>query len=392
MRTPILTSSDPPTRPASATAQSGGPLVTALLLAVFSIPFVGGIVGRTLDGGWWPDLDAIVCAGTRVEQGLSPYSAAMCPGTHSAAFVYAPIVAEAAAGLIAQFGPTGFRLGYIVVFALALGVCAFEALVWPLPAVTLRARAMFMALVTGTLVTAGNVGVICHAAIIGALLAFPRRRAPFLAAVALATLIKPTFAAYLVVLLLEPVGWRTKFGRLMAGVGAVAAAAGVVFLFERPALQDWAHSLRQAALIAQSGRGFLGWAAQAGLDGASPVGACAFALLAALLILAGLSTVRRAAFGPNETLAFALGLAQLLNPRLMTYDELALVPMGALTCLAAGRISSALGAGVRIALGLACGLALVCGCVGWMLAGQRAAALTLTLATVVVGARSWRRP
>jgi hypothetical protein len=172
----------------------------------------------------------------------------------------------------------------------------------------------------------------------------------------------------------------------------VAAVAGVVCIFDRPALQDWARSLRQVALVAQSGRGFLGWAAQAGLDGASPAGVCAFALLAALLVLAGLSTVRRAAFGRNETLAFALGLAQLLNPRLMTYDELALVPMAALTCVAAGRISPALGAGVRIALGLACGVALVSGCVGWMSAGQRAAALTLTLATLVVGAQSWRRP
>jgi hypothetical protein len=376
----------------TALSRSGGPAVTALLFAVFSIPLMGGIAGRTRDGGWWPDLDAIVCAGARVEQGLSPYADALCPGAHPAAFVYAPAIAQAAAGLIGHVGASGFRLGYIAVYALALVVCAYEALAWPLRAVSLRGRAMFMALITGALVTAGNIGVICHGAIIGALLAFPRRRAPFLAAVALAALIKPTFATYLIVLLFDPVRWRTKIGRLTAGVGVVAAAAAVVCVFDRSTLQEWGRSLRQVALVDQSGRGFLGWASQAGLDGASPAGAAAFALLAALLVLGGLSTVRRAGFAANETLVFAMGLAQLLNPRLMTYDELALVPMAALTCVAAGRISPGLGAAVRVALGLACGLALVCGCVGWMLVGQRAAALTLTLAALTVGAHSWRRP
>jgi hypothetical protein len=360
-------------------------------LLVFAVPMLGGIVGRTRDGGWWPDLDAIVCAGARVEQGFSAYGGGLCPGAHPAAFVYAPIVAQASDWLVGHLGASEFRLAYVAAYILALAMCAYEALLSPLQGVTLRMRAMFMALVTGTLITAGNVGVICHGAIIGTLLGFPRRRAPFIAMVALASLIKPTFATYLVVLLLEPVRWTTRFVRMIFGVGAVGAAAGVVAIFDRAALQDWGKALRRVVLTDQAGRGFLGWAAQLGLDGASPVGGAVFVALAVLLTLAGLSTVRRAAFGQREVVVFGVGLAQLLNPRLMTYDELALAPMAALTCLAAAQVSPTLGMRVRWGLALACVAALAAGCVGWMSAGQRFAAFALTVASLVVGLQSWRR-
>jgi hypothetical protein len=304
--------------------------------------------------------------------------------------VYAPIVAQGSAFLLEHHGPAAFRAGYILVYVLALSLCGYEALLWPLDQLTLRSRAMFMAFVTGTLVTAGNIGLICHAAIIGSLLGFPRRRAPFVAAVCLAVLIKPTFATYLVVLLLEPVTQRTKVARMSAGLGAVAVVATLLSMVGRSTFPEWGRALRRVALSQQPGRGFLGWAAQLGLDGTSAAGAAIFVVLAFFLVLAGWSTVRRAAFGPRETLAFAIGLAQLLNPRLMTYDALALVPLGALICLAASRVSPAFGGQVRGVLALACALAVVLGCVGWMPEGQRIAAFALTMASLAVGFRSWR--
>ena len=187
-------------------------LPTRTLALFFFTPFIVAILYRLATGyWWWRDFDAVLCAGTRVLHGAGPYdAAAACPGLQPADYVYPPQVAWLAAPVVKAFGVANLRFGFVFVQLAACVFLAWLMLARRLEHLSVRSRLPALGLVAGGVVACGNLAIACHALAAASLLGFRRTRAPFIAAVVLISLIKPVYATYLVVLLLENVSWRTR--------------------------------------------------------------------------------------------------------------------------------------------------------------------------------------
>lgn len=335
-----------------------------LLALLVSPPLVVGLASRLFNGyWWWNDFDAMACAGLHVAQGISAYAGhPLCQGLRPAAFVYPPQVAWTVSGLITTFGLGPVKLVYAalyIVVALWLGRVLYLRAT---PHAGAKARLLSLGLVTGGVIACGNVAILCHALIVASLLGFRRSRLPFILAVALASAIKPVFAIALVVLILEPAPLRTRLGRIAGAVAALGGLAAVILLTGRGELADWMQALHRTVLIGRPGSGFLGWAAALG----APVGGVgallAWAVFATIMTGAGAMIVKAAPFRRDEIWLFGLGLAQLINPRLMGYDLPMLAPAVALAMAAAGQLPAPRATAVRWALGLVCFAALSLAC------------------------------
>lgn len=335
-----------------------------LLGLVFGAPLVVPLVARLFNGfWWWKDFDAMACAGVDAARGLGVYAAhPICQGLQPSAFVYPPQIAWAFAGLIGTFGLTPVKLAYVALYiavALWLGWLLFLR---ALPHAPARSRLLALGLVTGGVIACGNVAILCHALIAASLLGFRRTRIPFILAVALAAAFKPVFVTALVVLAIERTDWRTRLGRAaLAGV-ALGAVGAAILLTGRHELAAWAAALQRTVLVGRPGSGFLGWAAALGLPAGGIGALAAWALFAGVMTAAGALIVRAAPLSRSETWLFGLGLAQLINPRLMGYDLQMLAPTIALSMVVAGRLAPPWGVGLRRALGLICIIALVLAC------------------------------
>jgi len=238
------------------------------------------------------------------------------------------------------------------------------------------------------------VAIACNALVAVSLLLFPRTRAPFIAAVALICWIKPTYAIYLVVLLLDKAPWRTRIVRAGLGALAVAAVGLAIVSTGGPEVAAWREALQRVLVPVNLGGGLLRLMANLGLPISGPPALAAFALYAALMTVAGIAIAeaREGAFAADERWLFGLGLVQLINPRPMSYDLLVLAPAVALIGVAAGGISPAFGALVRRWLLAMCIVATALGIV--FLGGHAAVWTPILLAFTLMGvglALAWRR-
>jgi len=314
---------------------------TWLLAALLSLPLTVALISRLFTGyWWWNDFDAIACAGAQSQHGLPIYAVSgACAGLRPAAFVYAPMVARGAGFLTGLLGLTAFKALYVTLYVAAsawLGLALFRSRAF---AASARDRIAGLGLITGGVIACGNIAILCHALVLASLLAFPRRRLPFIAAVALAAAVKPVFGTYLVVLLLDRGPLTVRAARAAFGAAAVGAVIAAGFLTAGADNPAWRAALDQVVLTGRPGVGFLGWIAPLALSG--PVAIAAFALFAAMVILAAHRLSRRLVLGDGETMLLAVGAAQLLNPRLMGYDLQMLAP--ALAILITAEASLGLG-------------------------------------------------
>jgi hypothetical protein len=321
-----------------------------LLTLLFLPPLLVTLVVHLFDGyWWWRDLDAVLCAGMRSAAGLPIYAAhPSCPGLQPADYVYPPQVAQLAALLVQRASVSDLRAGFAALQALALLWLGWLMLARPLAHVSRRARIPGLGIVDGGNVACGNIAIACHALVAATLLAFRRTRLPFIAAVALISVIKPVYATYLVVLLLDAAPWRT---RLIRGAAAAVVLAGVGLLIWRTAgpgeLHAWQDALHRVVVHGKPGGGLLGLIARTGLPSQGLFPIAAFAVYAALMTVAGLAIVESAPFSADERWLFGLGLAMLINPRPLGYDFVVMAPAIAIAGLAAGRVSDRLGLVVR---------------------------------------------
>jgi dolichol-phosphate mannosyltransferase len=369
----------------------GRPWLHAVL---FSPPLVVALISRSFNGfWWWNDFDAIACSGQRAAQGLSIYSAhAVCPGMRPSAFVYSPQVAHVAGWLQQVLGSGGFKGLYLVLYVVTALWLGWLMFVRPMNDVSLRLRIAALGLVTGGVIACGNIAILCHAMVAGSLLCFRRTRAPFITAVILAAAIKPVFATYLVVLVLDAVPWRARASRLGTAALALAGAAGVLVLTAGPDLGAWGHALSSVVLQNRPGVGFLGWIkALGGSDAGVPtlVGYAAFALI---LSAAGVVVAELGRLDAENRWLLGLGLAQLINPRLMGYDLQMLAPLIALTAAASTSISPRAADSVGRTLWVVCMAALVLAdlsMVPWA-AGWAPPVISLLFAGVASGL-AWKR-
>jgi hypothetical protein len=329
-----------------------------LLALIFSPPLVVTLVWRAVTPWWWwRDFDAVICAGQRAAAHLPIYAAhPACPGLQPADFVYPPQVAWLAAPLVQHVSPEALRLGFALLQA---GVCLWLGwlmLIRPLPHLSQRARIPALGLVDGGIIVCGNLAIACHALVAASLLTLKRSRWLFIVAVALVSVLKPVYATYLVVLLLDKAPWRVRLARTAAGVAALAAVGAALWATGGSEFAAWREALDRMVVHGKPGGGLVGLFAVLGLPTTGPLPILAFLAFAGLMTIAGLAIAeaREGGFSADERWLFGLGLAQLINPRPMGYDLLVMAPLVAITSLAAADVSVEAQAVARRWLLLAC--------------------------------------
>ncbi|MGA0601974.1 glycosyltransferase [Caulobacter sp. KR2-114] len=376
--------------PESPALPARSPLSTWLLAALLSLPLTVALISRLFTGyWWWNDFDAIACAGAQAQHGLPIYGVSgACAGLRPAAFVYAPMVARAAGLLTALFGLTALKAVYVSLYVAAcawLGLALFRTRAF---AASARDRLAGLGLITGGVISCGNIAILCHGLVLASLLAFPRRRLPFIAAVALAAAVKPVFATYLIVLLLDRAPLATRAVRSVLGAAAAGAVIAAGFLTAGADNAAWQAALDKVVLTGRPGVGFLGWIAPLALP--TPMAIAGFALFAAMITLAAHRLSRRLRLSGTETMLLGVGAAQLLNPRLMGYDLEMLAPAMAILITA----NASLGVGGRIttrqALWTVAIASAVLGCLSQVTIAAALAPPAIALALVIAGLVAWR--
>ncbi len=301
----------------------------ALFGFVFLFPILGNVISRlTRKHGWWlNDYDALICGAGSIAHGQSPYSLhPVCDGLRPAPFVYAPQVGEAFAPLVNALGFAGARDVYWVVLLPALALLVWFGLAKAMPKSPFWPRLMTFAAINGSVFACGNIGLVLHALVIAAALNLKRARWPFVVAVILGAVVKPVFLTYLIVLLLEdrPVPQRLRAFAVSAVMGLAAVA---VLVFDPgPFGAAWHTTLNAIVIDQQPGVGLFSYTSQIGLSAASPVAQVIYVLFAMAIAASGLVLAEGCGLDAGERVVLGLGVAQLLNPRLMDYDLMGLTP------------------------------------------------------------------
>jgi hypothetical protein len=296
---------------------------------VFLFPILGNVISRlTRKHGWWlNDYDALICGAHSIGIGQSPYGLnPVCDGIRPAPFVYAPQVGDVFAPLVNGLGFGGARWVYLIPLVPALFVLVWFGLAKAMPKAPFWPRLMTFAAINGSVFACGNIGLVLHAIVIVAALNIRRSRLPFIAAVIIGALVKPVFLTYLIVLLLEerPLAPRLRDFALSAVLG-LGAVAGLMLTAGRfgPA---W-HAILDAIVIQQQpGIGLFSYTSLIGFPAASPVAQALYIPFAAVIAVSALVLAEWGDFDAGERVVLGLGVAQLLNPRLMDYDLFVLTP------------------------------------------------------------------
>ncbi len=298
---------------------------------IFLFPILGAVVSKLArHRHLLNDYDALACGTWLLAHGTSPYVRhPVCPGLDAAAFVYAPQVGLAFRPFIDAFGLEGSRWVWLVVLVPAMGILMWYALFKAMPRAPYPLRLMSLAAIAGSMVTCGNAGFVLNGLIVLCALNLKRARYPFIIAVLLAAFIKPVMLTWLFVLLVDDRPWRSRI--VATGVSAVAglASVGLIMTTAGPLRPQW-HALLGAILQEQPGVGFFSYSNLIGLAPASPVTLALLALFMVVLGLSGLVLAEGAGLSQDERIILGIGMAQLLNPRLMDYDMLTLAPFVAL--------------------------------------------------------------
>lgn len=296
---------------------------------VFLFPILGNVISRlTRKHGWWlNDYDALICGAHSIGLGQSPYSLnPVCEGIRPAPFVYAPQVGAVFAPLVNGLGFAGARWVFLIALLPALAVLVWFGLYKALPKAPFWLRLMTFAAINGSVFACGNIGLVLHAIVIAAALNMPRTRWLFVAAVILGALVKPVFLTYLIVLLLEKraLGVRLRDFAVAAvlGLGAVAG----LMLDAGPFGAAWHATLNAIVIQQQPGIGLFSYTSLIGFPAASPVAELLYLPFAAAIAISGLVLAEWGEFDAGERVVLGMGVAQLLNPRLMDYDLFVLTP------------------------------------------------------------------
>ncbi len=306
-----------------------------LLPLFFLFPIIGNAISRLSKHGWWlNDFDALSCGANHLRQGLSPYGLTpVCAGLRPAVDVYAPQIGQAFAPFISLFSLTGTRWAYLVVLLPMMALLVWYAILKPMDRAPRILRLMTLAAMAGSAMACGNIGLVLHGLVILAALNIKQSRWPFLIAVTLAALIKPVCLTYLIVLLYED---RAVLARLRTTLIAVCVGLSgfiALLLTAGPFAQAWQQALSVIVIHEQPGIGFFSFTSLVGLSTTSPLTLAGFAIFALIIAGSGLILAEWSGLSGFERIVLGLGVAQLLNPRLMDYDMLALAPGMALVVM-----------------------------------------------------------
>ncbi|ESQ80459.1 hypothetical protein [Asticcacaulis sp. YBE204] len=298
------------------------------LIALFTLPLSSGLVGRIIkDRPWLVDYDAYACAADTVGKGLSPYSLTpFCDGMNATPYVYAPQIAQVMAPVVETLGHDLSKTLYLLILGAALTFIGWAGMIRAFPKASPLLRIPVYAVLTGSSIASGNIGIILHALILLTAFDLDRRRWPFVAAVIFGALFKPTLLTCLLVLLYQN---RPLKDRILGGAVSGVLGVGAYVLLMKTAgglSDDWRTSLQQIVMTDQPGIGFFSWMAWFDLTAQSPVAVALAAVHTALIAGAGFLMVQFGRLTNMERIIFGLGVAQLVNPRLMDYDILYIAP------------------------------------------------------------------
>ncbi len=298
------------------------------LLCLF--PVLAGAFVRLTHHGWvLMDIDAVVCAAHTSGQGLSPYLIHSCPGLAPASYVYAPQVAAALAPLVDAIGPATTRLIYVVGLLVPATACLIWFALIRKSGLSTAYRWLAFSALTPMAFCCGNVGLVMHAGILVSRL-WSRRRWPFVVTVVLCAAVKPTFLAYLIVLLFEDRAWRLRLRDFAVAATTGVAMVGAVFAYAGVYGDAWRTALHAIALHDQPGLGWLALTAWLGIPAGSIQMLIVTALFMAAMLGAGLAIAKWGDLDSEARWLLGFGIAPLLTPRLMDYDMLLIVPFAAL--------------------------------------------------------------
>lgn len=323
-RIPVFTTD----APAWLSSRLTTPAALGWYIFAFTTPLVGGLIGRIVkERPWLVDFDALACAGVNMARDLSPYAIKpFCAGMKATPYVYAPQIADVFGHMIEALSYDLLRLTYLMALAVALGFIGWVGMVKAMPNAPNALRIPVYAILTGGSVASGNIGILLHAIILLCALQLDKQRWPFILAVIFGAFFKPTLMTYFIVLLYQN---RPLKLRLMTGIAAGITGILAYFALIKSAghlSDEWRASLDQIVLTEQPGIGFFSWMPWIGLEPSSTASIILAVLFMAMIAGLGFAMAHWGKITAFERIMLGLGVAQLLNPRLMDYDILYIAP------------------------------------------------------------------
>ncbi|OXE34970.1 MAG: hypothetical protein CGW95_16720 [Phenylobacterium zucineum] len=366
-------------------SESKNTWATVGLVALFTLPSTTGIIGRLAKGGhWFADFEAMACAGQRALAGRAMYDLNLsCPGMQATPYVYPPATAHLLAAMQRAIDFTATAAVYGALYWLAAGFLLATSL-WGIRAKgSLSDRAPYLALISGSALSWGNVAVVVHGAVAAAALLVSANLWVLSLVIAASAMIKPVFLTYIVILLLA----RQPLWKRLAASGVsvmVGLAPTVWFVLTDPGTAEAWRSVLTHFLVDAHGVSFFGWVSLLGMDIRNSLVIPAYLVFAAAIMAAGLVICEAHDLDTLSRAWIGMTAATLLNPRLMSQDLLVLGPGIIALIAAAGGVRPGSELMLRrMTIGI-CGLTLVLTVAGGRL-GQTLATLGLSANFLWIG-------
>lgn len=289
---------------------------------LFFLPLVLGILAKLHRSKYvFSEYQSVACAGLKVIQNAPIYALDLqCHGMRAASFVYIPGVAQVAAFFERYLTEPGFLALYLVLYLTAAALLIYVPLFAPQTPSNWRDKLPFAVFLSSSAFMLGNIAVILHGLVLMGVLAIEISPWLFIAGVAVAAWVKPTFLTYLVVILLLDISLVRRIGLMAVGVIIGLLPLGQFILTGGELTRQWYALLSHYVYNITPGVGFFGWLDLIGLDPAHTGAKLAYLVYAGLITLSGLVLARSLQLNRRERIWLGLSLAALLIPRIMSED------------------------------------------------------------------------
>jgi hypothetical protein len=295
------------------------------LALLFSLPFIfGSILELWRERYWLDDFEAVSCAGQALHAKLPLYiNHFACPDMQPTAYVYPPAAAKFFAMLQAGFGLSFEIFAYAGVFFFVV-YNVLRLLIKPDR--TINARAPFLVEIPGSALPSGNISIVLHGLIFLCGRWFLRAPVLLVPVVAVAAIVKPTFAVYLALFLFIKRPLPERLGLMAAGGAIIAAYFLWFYATDFSDFVNWRALAHFFGIVAERGNGILGMPGIAGIANPILLGGC-YVVFAAVILSSGLVLSELCVGEALDRLMLGVSVCLLLYPRPMGYDLLTL-PFG----------------------------------------------------------------
>lgn len=295
------------------------------LALLFSLPFIfGSVLELWRERYWLDDFEAVSCAGQALHAKLPLYiSHFACPNMAPTAYVYPPAGAKFFAIVQAHFGLSFEIFGYAGVFFFVV-YNVLRLLIEPDR--TINARAPFLVEIPGSALPSGNISIVLHGLIFLCGRWFLGMPVLLVPVVAVAAIVKPTFAVYLALFLFIKRPLPVRFALMLAGGVMIAAYFLWFYKTDFVDFVNWRALAHFFGIVAERGNGILGMPVIANISNPVILAGC-YGIFAAIILACGLILSEFCVADASDRLMLGISVCLLLYPRPMGYDLLTL-PFG----------------------------------------------------------------